>query len=114
MSFLALAASPRAGTLGYALKVAISDGRNTEYFWVNRFSNSGSTFNGNLGNQPRLVKLYKFDERIQFDRSQIVDWTYLDAKNKRMMGNFTACALLSKESPADAEVFKQRYGLQCA
>ena len=30
-----------------------------------------------------------------------------------MMGNFTACALLTKEPPARAESFKRQYGLSC-
>ena len=111
--FLRLAASPEVGTSDYALKVAISDGRNTEYFWVNRFTNNGDEFTGHLGNEPRLVKRYRNGERFKFDRKQIVDWTYIDSKTNRMMGNFTACALLTKEPPAQAEAFKQRYGLRC-
>jgi uncharacterized protein YegJ (DUF2314 family) len=111
--FLRLASSPPEGTSDYAVKVAVSDGRNTEYFWVNRFTNDGDAFTGNLGNEPRLVKRYKQGERFQFDRKQIVDWTYIDNKTNRMMGNFTACALLTREPPAQAEAFKQKYGLRC-
>jgi uncharacterized protein YegJ (DUF2314 family) len=111
--FLRVAASPQEGTSDYALKVAISDGRNTEYFWVNRFTNTGDVFTGYLANEPRLVKRYKQGERFQFDRKQIVDWTYIDNRTNRMMGNFTACALLTKEPPAQAEAFKQKYGLRC-
>lgn len=111
--FLRLAASPEEGTSDYALKVAISDGRNTEYFWVNRFTNNGDEFTGHLGNEPRLVKRYRNRERFQFDRKQVVDWTYIDNRNNRMMGNFTACALLTKEPPAQAEAFKRKYGLRC-
>src|SRR5262245_21688404 len=111
--FLRLAASPEEGTSDYALKVAISDGRNTEYFWVNRFTNDGDAFTGYLANEPRLVKRYKIGERFRFERKQIVDWTYINNKTNRTMGNFTACALLTKEPPAQAEAFKQKYGLQC-
>src|SRR5262245_2989953 len=111
--FLRLAASPQEGTSDYALKVPISDGRNTEYFWVTRFTNEGDAFTGYLGNEPRLVKRYKIGERFQFERKQVVDWTYIDNKTNRMMGNFTACALLTKEPPAQAEAFRQKYGLRC-
>ena len=112
-TFLKEASAPREGNSSFALKVAVSDGQNTEYFWVNRFSNTGPNFVGHLGNEPRMVKKYKFDERFQFDREQIVDWTYIDTKTRRMVGNFTACALLTKEPPAQAEEFKKRYGLVC-
>jgi uncharacterized protein YegJ (DUF2314 family) len=111
--FLREAASPKSGTSGYALKVAVSDGKNTEYFWVNRFSGSGDQYSGHLGNQPRMVKTYKFDERFSFRRDQIVDWTYIDTVNRRMLGNFTACALLTKEPPDQAAAFKKQYGLSC-
>lgn len=111
--FLKEAAAPRRGTSSYALKVAVSDGRNTEYFWVNRFPNNGTVFTGHLGNEPRTVKRYKFDERFEFDRSQIVDWTYIDDAERKMVENFTACALLTKEPPNQAEEFKKRFGLSC-
>lgn len=111
--FLRVAANPPAGTSSFALKVAISDGRNTEYFWVNKFASRGNGFVGTLNNEPRLVMKYKLGQRINFKREQIVDWIYLDESKGRMHGNFTACALLSKESPADAEEFKRSYGLHC-
>jgi uncharacterized protein YegJ (DUF2314 family) len=111
--FLKLAADPKPGTTSYALKVAISDGRNTEYFWVNKFGREGRSFVGTLSNEPRLVKIHRNDDRITFTENQIVDWMYIDDINRRMVGNFTACALLSKEPPAQAAAFKRQYGLTC-
>lgn len=111
--FLKLASNPKPGTARYALKIGISDGRNTEYFWVNNFSRDGNSFTGTLNNEPRLVKAHKIGDRITFTQKQIADWTYVDERNNRMEGNFTACALLSKEPPAQAAAFKQKYGLFC-
>lgn len=111
--FLRLAANPRSGTSGYALKVGISDGRNTEYFWVNNFTRTGAAFTGTLNNEPRLVKKHKHGERVSFSEKQIADWTYVDQTNKRVFGNFTACAILSKEPPEQAAAFRRQYGLQC-
>ncbi len=111
--FLALAKNPKLGTSNYSLKVAISDAKNTEYFWVNSFSNVDNAFSGRLGNEPRLVKKVKFDEKISFDRTQIADWTYINQAESKMMGNFTACALLTKESKEQAASFKKKYGLMC-
>jgi uncharacterized protein YegJ (DUF2314 family) len=114
-NFLKLAAAPAAKTSDYALKVAVSDGRNTEYFWVNAFKSEGAGFSGVLGNEPRRVKTYKFGERFNFHREQIVDWTYLDVSGPkpRMIGNYTACALLSKEPARQANEFMEKYGLSC-
>lgn len=112
-SFLAKAKDPAAGTDSYALKVAISDGQNTEYFWVVDFAGQGEQFTGVLNNQPRLVMKHRYGEKIAFRRDQIADWTYMDANNRRMHGNFTACALLTNEPPAQAAEFKRQYGLRC-
>jgi uncharacterized protein YegJ (DUF2314 family) len=60
-----------------------------------------------------LLKGYKRGQRIMFTRDQVVDWTYLEPAAKRMHGNFTACALLVHEDPAEAEEFKKQYGLVC-
>ena len=38
---------------------------------------------------------------------------HLEPAKNRMHGNFTACALLSKEPPKEAEAFKKQYGLRC-
>lgn len=111
--FLSAAARPKEGTTGYALKVAISDGRVTEYFWVNSVSPRDNRFIGTLNNEPRVVKKHKLGEQIEFSREQIADWIYIDRTKGQMVGNFTACALLTKEPPAQAEEFKRRYGLQC-
>lgn len=111
--FLVKSQKPAPGTSSYALKVAVREGPDTEYIWVNQFTWSGSAFSGRLNNEPRIIKGIKPGQLYKFDRAQIVDWTYLDAGTPRTFGNFTACALLSKESPAEAEQFKRRIGLEC-
>lgn len=112
-TFLRAAAKPAPGTSDYALKVAVSDGSATEYFWVGDIKPTGDKFSAVLSNEPRLVKKYKNGERFTFTRDLIVDWTYINASMGRMFGNYTACALLTKESPAEAAKFKAQYGLKC-
>jgi uncharacterized protein YegJ (DUF2314 family) len=74
--FLKLAREPGPGQGLFALKVAVADGRNTEYFWVNNFeATEGSQFEGVINNQPRMVKTVKLGQRYMFSRSQIVDWS---------------------------------------
>ena len=111
--FFRLMKSPKAGTQGYAVKIAVSDGESTEYFWVNELKVNGDKISGVLNNEPEIVKKYKLGERFSFSRRQVVDWTYIEPAARRMHGNFTACALLTHEDPAEAEEFKQQYGLQC-
>ena len=111
--FLSAAAHPKEGTTNHALKVAISDGKATEYFWVSSFVPKHDRFIGTLNNEPRVVKKQKLGESIEFSREQIADWTFVDRSKGQMIGNFTGCALMTKELPAQAEKFKRRYGLQC-
>jgi uncharacterized protein YegJ (DUF2314 family) len=111
--FFALAKSPRAGTEAYAIKVAVTDGKNTEYFWVNEFDFDGDEMSGVLNNEPENVRKYRLGERFTFKRADVVDWTYMEPAARRMHGNYTACALLTHEDPAEAEEFRQQYGLRC-
>lgn len=113
--FLRTASAPSQNQTAFSLKVAISQGKNTEYFWVNDFVSKGTDkFEGEIGNEPRMVKTVKLGQRYVFSRAQIVDWLYLDKEQRRMVGNFTLCALLTKESKEEAEATKRRYKLDCS
>jgi uncharacterized protein YegJ (DUF2314 family) len=109
--FLALAEAPRRGTDTFAVKVAIREGRETEYFWIGDFANKDGRFSGRIDNTPRLVKRVREGETITFAEAEIVDWLYRE--NGRLKGNYTACALLKQEKKRDAEVIKRRLGLTC-
>jgi uncharacterized protein YegJ (DUF2314 family) len=43
--------------------------------------------------------------------SVVVDWLYL--QGGKMIGNFTACALLERGPPKEAAAFMKQYGLNC-
>jgi uncharacterized protein YegJ (DUF2314 family) len=109
--FLSIAAAPKAGMEGFAVKVAIREGDNVEYFWIAPFTAKDDTFSGAINNKPRSVRAVKLGQTITFTRSEIVDWTYMDGD--KMKGNYTACALLQTASKQEAEEFKKRFGLDC-
>ena len=111
--FLRQAAKPQPDTSTYALKVGLREGKNTEYFWVGDFQEKGDQFTAILDNTPQMVRNYRKGQQISFKRAQIVDWMYIDEGKQRMMGNFTACALLTKESAEEAAAFKKQWGLRC-
>ena len=111
--FLEQAKSPPPGTVSYSLKVGIREGRDVEYFWVGNFTQTDAGFTGTINNQPRMVRSVKFGQQYAFPREHIVDWTYIDRNERRMVGNFTVCALLTKESQAEQEATKKRFGLRC-
>ena len=109
--FLSTAAAPKAGMEGFAVKVAIREGDNAEYFWITPFTTKDGSFSGEINNRPRSVRSVKLGQTITFDRSEIVDWMYMDGD--KMKGNYTACALLKSASKQEAEEFKKRFGLDC-
>jgi uncharacterized protein YegJ (DUF2314 family) len=113
-TFLAKAKQPPAGTSAYALKVTVQEGRDTESFWVEEFTWSDASFTGRINSEPRLVKSIKLGQIYKFGRSQVADWKYFDEKNGKTFGNFTACALLSQQPPAQAAEIKRRDGLDCS
>jgi len=112
--FLAKARAASPDHTHFALKVAVSEGGSTEYFWVNGFSQrSDGNFVGDIANEPRMLKSVRNGQRYVFPRSRIVDWTYIDERKRAMVGNFTLCALLTKESRSEAEAMKKRFKLDC-
>jgi uncharacterized protein YegJ (DUF2314 family) len=109
--FLAIAAAPKPGMKGFAVKVAIRDGGDPEYFWIAPFNNSGGQFSGEINNTPRVVHSVKEGQTITFAQSDIVDWLYIE--NGMMKGNYTACALIKSAPKREAEEFKKTFGLNC-
>jgi uncharacterized protein YegJ (DUF2314 family) len=109
--FLSLAQNPKSSMKNFGVKVAVPADAGYEFFWIRPFENNGTEFSGRLRNTPRAAKNLKINDVVSFPQDNIVDWTYLD--DGKMMGNFTACALLKKESKASADAFKRQYGLEC-
>ena len=112
-AFLNLVASRDPNVKIPSLKVKIEDNGAVEYFWIADFSVTTTGFSGSIDNDPESVHNVKQGQAIIFSKSQVYDWTYLDNRTQRTVGNFTACALLSHESPKDAAEFKMKYRLDC-
>ena len=111
--FLRIAESPPAHLAYFSVKLGVREGENTEFFWIQPFDWEGEAFRGRISNHPRLVGNVSLGQVVEFRKAEIVDWTYHDQRTRRMHGNFTACALLTKETPEDAARFRAHYGLQC-
>jgi uncharacterized protein YegJ (DUF2314 family) len=109
--FLVLAAVPKPAMDSFAVKVAIHQGDDSEYFWIDPFTNTNGKFSGRINNKPDLIHSVKLGQIITFDQSEIVDWMYMDGD--KMKGNYTACALLKAAPPGEVAEFKKRFGLDC-
>jgi uncharacterized protein YegJ (DUF2314 family) len=109
--FLKLARAPRPTMRAFAVKVAVVEGDETEFFWIAPFEQRKSEFTGRINNTPQLVKKLRFGQTINFREDEIVDWLYQDGG--KMIGNFTACVLLKREPRNEAEQFMKELGLRC-
>lgn len=109
--FLAVNERRPPNSRAYALKVAVRDGDRVEWFWIRDFVREGSRFRGAIDNTPRVVRTVQNGQQIAFQRADIGDWMYL--QDGRMMGNYTACALIAKEDRQAREQFERKFGLDC-
>jgi uncharacterized protein YegJ (DUF2314 family) len=110
--FLTLARAPRPTITHMAVKIGIPAGDDsTEFFWLSPFEPRGGKYNGRINNTPRTATTVKFGQVIEFAEEEIVDWLYTEGG--KMLGNFTACALLKHEPPDQAEALRRDVGLSC-
>ena len=110
--FLQKAGSPPPNTDQYSVKVRVSEGDNQEYLWVSNLKAQGELWSGRIDNLP-MIRSVKKGQSYSFAKTEIVDWTYIDKSKKKVFGNFTTCAILTKEPPSVAESIQKQYGLDC-
>lgn len=110
--FLRKAGSPPPDTDQYSVKVRVSEGDSQEYLWVSNLKAQGDLWSGRIENLP-VMRSVKKGQSYSFAKTEIVDWTYMDKNKKRIVGNFTTCALLTKEPPEVSQKIQKQYGLEC-
>jgi uncharacterized protein YegJ (DUF2314 family) len=67
--FLELARAPRSSITSMAVKVAIYDRGETEYFWISPFKEKDGGFVGAIDNRPRSVRNVKLARRSRSRRA---------------------------------------------
>lgn len=112
-AFLEKLRSRPPGNAFYSVKIGIPAGEDVEYIWLGDLDFIGADFVGTVNNKPRLSKAVQHQQRYRFSRGDIVDWSYIDVQERRRVGNFTLCALLSKETPQGAESAKEGFAVTC-
>jgi len=88
----------------YSVKVGVTDGDQTEYFWLDNLTYADGVFSGTIDNDPELVKNVKMGQAINVKKEEIFDWLYM--KDGKMYGNYTVRVLLPKMSKEDADKIK--------
>ncbi len=113
--FFKLAANPPEHKGSFALKVGLPvGGDKREYVWINAFEKlADGRYIGVINNEVELTDAFKLGDKFTFDRSEIIDWIYIDNAEEKMYGNYTLCALLSQEPGEEADKLIAHYKLDC-
>jgi uncharacterized protein YegJ (DUF2314 family) len=96
--------SPADGETGFSVKVPVTGGGQTEYFWLTKLTKSGEKVSGSVDDDPAYVKTVSLGQRLDVVQSTIVDWIYM--KNGKMYGNYTIRPLFKTMSPAEVQQMK--------
>lgn len=106
-SVLKLQADPKSGAANFEVKVSFAG----EVMWVSPFRANGDRYEGILRNVPQFSPDLSLGKQVQFSRSQIVDWGYME--NGKRIGHFTTCVLLARQRPEEAASIKREMSLGC-
>ena len=100
--------APAADESEFYVKLAISDGTDTEHFWIGRIRQENGKLMGSVSNYPELVKGIRFGQKVEIDERLISDWKFMKAG--RMKGGYTIAVLLTRISKEEADEIKRQTG----
>ena len=101
------------GEDGYTVKVLFREGSNAEHMWVTPFRpNAGGGYQGLLKSSPSYIKGLQWGQQVTFARDQITDWGY--TKGNTLVGYFTVCVLLARDSALKSRIEANGQRYQCA
>ena len=97
-------ASPASNEEGFALKLGISEGDETEHFWCNNIKGNAEKASCEINNEPVTVHSVKLGQRVDVDSAIISDWMY--TFSGKIKGGQTIRALLPHLAGEEAEMTK--------
>ena len=72
--------------------------------WLDNIERKDVGFSGVLMNDPVLVKGIRSGQRVEFQESQITDWTYM--RFGKIVGSYTMHPLLKRMPPEEAARYR--------
>lgn len=110
--FLAVMASPPAGSVGFRLRVSVSDGKRREFVWIMPFqAQPDGRFAGTVADDPAYLENLVRGQALVFERGDIVDWGYSTAGHE--VGSRTVCVMIRRMPAERADSLRREYGLAC-
>jgi uncharacterized protein YegJ (DUF2314 family) len=95
--------SARTGT-NHAVKAPISDGKETEHFWLTDVVFQNGEFTGTINNEPGLVSNVKMGQKWTLKKGEISDWMFM--RGDKMYGNYTMRPLFKGMPESEAAKFR--------
>jgi uncharacterized protein YegJ (DUF2314 family) len=102
-TFIAALQSPKAGQAAFTIKMAFTDGGNTEHMWLTPVAFDGTKFAGTVNNEPEYVKSVKLGQKVTVAPDKISDWMYIE--NRKLVGGETLRVLRTAMTPAERADF---------
>jgi uncharacterized protein YegJ (DUF2314 family) len=102
-TFIAALKSPKAGQSSFSVKMAFTDGTNTEHMWLTLVTFGGTNFQGAVNNEPEKVKAVKLGQKVTVARDKISDWMYVE--NGKLVGGETLRVLRAWLTPTERADF---------
>ncbi len=110
--FFAIAAAPPVNTLGFRLRVSVSDGSRREFVWIMPFRQTADgQFEGTVAEQPAYLVNLVPGQTLRFGMPDIVDWGY--TANGYDIGSRTVCVMLERMPPERAEALRREHRMGC-
>ncbi len=101
--FIAALQEPKAGQVGFSVKVPFTEEGGTEHMWLRPLSFDGKNFQGKVNNEPKFLKKVKLGQSVTIGPDKISDWMYFD--KKKLVGGYTLRALRDSLTPEERAAF---------
>ena len=102
-TFIAALKAPKASQSAFSIKMAFTEGVNTEHMWLTPVTYDGTNFQGTINNEAAKVKNVKMGQKVSAAPSKISDWMYID--NRKLVGGYTLRVLRDALTPAERTDF---------
>jgi uncharacterized protein YegJ (DUF2314 family) len=108
--FAGALAGDKGGRKLFAIKKAYSDGKKTEFIWLNDVVESGERFEATVNNSPVWLSNVKEGSRVAVPKDEVVDWMYVD--NGTLVGGFTLRVLFFRETAEKQRELERTFGFK--
>lgn len=88
----------------HSVKAAITEGKETEHFWLTGISYDNGEFEGVIGNEPGIVGNVTYGQKWTVKKDEISDWLFM--RGGKMHGNYTMRPLLKGMPESEAAQYR--------